>query len=95
MASLMKLPLMPNRRSMNPMDRADWFEAEGCLSSGSDGDLGSGSELIFSQAEKSPLECFATGCLESAVEARLYGRRGRTVLSMSSGFAGSTISHAK
>ncbi len=73
--SRFELPRAPSRKAMDPMDRANWFETEGCLSS-SPGEsfAGSGAEFVVSQAERSPLQCFATGCLNDGVVSRLYNR---------------------
>jgi hypothetical protein len=73
--SSLELPRAPSRRAMNPLDRANWFETEGCLSSS----LGaaseaSGAQFVVSQAERSPLQCFAVGCLNDGIESHLYNR---------------------
>ena len=70
----LKLPPVANRRAMNSLDRANWFEAEGCLSSRLDEGLaGAGAQFIV-QAESSPLQYFADGCLGDGTESKLYSR---------------------
>lgn len=74
--SSLKLPCVANKRAMDPLDRANWFETEGCLSSGLDRAFaGAGAQFIVSQAESSPLQCFAAGCLSDGIVSRLYSRR--------------------
>ena len=76
MVTRLELPRVPNTGAMNPMDRANWFDTEGCLCSSLDRSLeGGGAEFIVSQAESQPLQCFAAGCLNDGIGSNLYSRR--------------------
>ncbi len=76
MVSRLQLPPSPNSRPMDPMDRANWFETEGCLSSSlKEGVEGTGAQFAVSQAESSPLKCFAAGCFDSGIGSTVYSRK--------------------
>lgn len=63
------------RGAMNPMDRANWHETEGCLSV-SPGGLSSksGAVLLVSQFEIEPLQDFVVGCAKDGITCEIYRR---------------------
>jgi len=69
------LPVAPSRRAMDPMDRANWHETEGCLSVGLQAFLSkSGAEFLISQFEIEPLQDFVAGCAKDGVACSVYRR---------------------
>ena len=78
-ASEWDLSAVPSRRAMDPMDRANWHETEGCLSLGPRAfQLKSGAALIVSQFEIEPLEAFTVGCARDGIACHLYQKRAET-----------------
>jgi len=60
---------------MDPMDRANWHETEGCLSVGPHAFLSkSGGEFLVSQFEIEPLQDFVAGCSKDGVSCSIYNR---------------------
>ena len=61
---------------MNPMDRANWQETEGCISATFPGENSSfGAQLVVSQSEEAPIRDFAAGCFRDGVGGNVYKRR--------------------
>jgi hypothetical protein len=79
MVSKWNLPATPLRRVMDPLDRANWHETEGCLSVGPHAFLSkSGGEFLVSQFEKEPLQDFVAGCAKDGVSCSIYHREVET-----------------
>jgi len=75
-ASEWDLPAKPSRVKMDPMDRANWHETEGCLSTGPHAFLSkSGAEFIVSQFEIEPLQDFVAGCVSDGVSCSVQHRK--------------------
>ena len=66
----------PLRSAMSPRERANWFDAEGCLYVGDRKEHGS-REVSMSvyQSQREPLEDFAFGANKNGVASHIYSRR--------------------
>jgi hypothetical protein len=78
-ASELDFSSAPSRRAMDPMDRANWHETEGCLSVGPRAfQSKSGAALLVSQFEIEPLKDFMAGCAIDGITCHLYRKGAET-----------------